>query len=59
MHKNEILNEKDNYIKLGNSQFDLANLRSVTMEEAIAGLTRPHCPEDRVRNAWKRANRKK
>lgn len=52
------LNEKTGYLKIGKSEFLLSNLRSVTLEEAIEQY-KPMCPEDRIRNAWKRANKKK
>lgn len=57
MHKDQII-EKDGVIRLGKSQFLVSYLQSVTMEEAIEHYkTIAH--DDRIRNAWKRANRKK
>lgn len=59
MIKDLIIDEKAGIVKLGKSQFSLVFLRSVTLEEAIENLTNNHVKEDRVRNAWKRANSKK
>jgi hypothetical protein len=54
-----IVNEKEGILQLGKSRFDLVYLRSVTLEESISNLTNQFVDENRVRNAWKRANRKK
>jgi hypothetical protein len=59
MIKDLIIDEKQGIVKLGRSQFSLAFLRAVTLEEAIENLTNSLVKEDRVRNAWKRANSKK
>ena len=59
MANDPIVNEKEDKIRLGKSEFTLSNLRNVTLEEAILGLTNKFVDENRVRNAWKRANRKK
>lgn len=59
MLNDTIVNEKDNVIRLGRSNFSLSYLRDVTLEDAIATLTNQFVDENRVRNAWKRANRKK
>lgn len=59
MTKDLIVDEKFGVIKLGKSQFSLVYLRSVTLEEAIENLINAYVKEDRVRNAWKRANSKK
>ena len=54
-----IVNEKEGFVQLGKSRFSLEYLRSVTLEESIPNLTNQFVDENRVRNAWKRANRKK
>jgi hypothetical protein len=51
--------EKDGVIKLGKSQFSVVYLQSVTIDEAVENLTNKFVHADRVRNAWKRANKKK
>lgn len=52
------INEQSNVLTIGKTQFNLAHLRSITLEEAVKTIGgRVH--EDRVRNAWKRANKKK
>lgn len=56
---NDIINEKDGFIQLGKSRFSLEYLRNVTLEDAIPNLTNQFVDENRVRNAWKRANKKK
>ncbi len=57
MNKDLVI-EKDGVIKLGKSQFLVSFLQIVTMEEAIEHYnTIAHA--DRIRNAWKRANKKK
>lgn len=55
----DIINEKEGFIQLGRSRFSLEYLRSVTLEDAIPNLTNQFVDENRVRNAWKRANKKK
>lgn len=57
MHKDQMI-EKDGVIRLGRTQFLVSYLQSVTMEEAIEHYKKI-AQEDRIRNAWKRANRKK
>ena len=52
------LNEEKDVVVIARSQFRLSYLRSVTMEEAIEHY-KGSCHDDRVRNAWKRANKKK
>ena len=52
------LNEQGDSIRVGKSTFRLSYLRSVTIEEAIEHF-KGSCHEDRIRNAWKRANKKK
>lgn len=51
--------EKDGWLFLGKSQISVAYLKSVTLEVAIKELVSEALPESRVRNAWKRANKKK
>lgn len=52
------MNEKDGVLIIGKSQFLLSKLRSVTILEAVEHY-KSMCHEDRIRNAWKRANKKK
>lgn len=52
------MNEKNGILTIGKSQFLLSKLRSVTLLEAIDHY-KDMCHEDRIRNAWKRANKKK
>lgn len=59
MANDPIVNEKEGFVQLGKSRFSLEYLRNVTLEDAIPGLTNQFVDENRVRNAWKRANRKK
>jgi hypothetical protein len=41
---------------LGNTSFNVDYLQSVTVEEAIATLSSEHVSQNRVVNAWKKAN---
>lgn len=52
------VDKANDVVTLGKSQFRLSYLKSVTIKEAIEHYKRM-CHEDRIRNAWKRANNKK
>ncbi len=52
------VSEQNDIVTIGKSQFRLSYLRSVTIEEAVEHY-QSACHDDRVRNAWKRANKKK
>jgi len=49
---------KDGMIIIGKSSFLIDKLKDVTLEEALEHYKRLN-NDDRVRNAWKRANGKK
>lgn len=53
-----MLDKQNDVITLGNSQFRISYLKSVTITEAIK-MFKNSCHEDRIRNAWKQANNKK
>ena len=42
--------------RLGNTEFNVGYLQSVTVDEAIKTLKSAHVDENRVVNAWKKAN---
>jgi benzoyl-CoA reductase/2-hydroxyglutaryl-CoA dehydratase subunit BcrC/BadD/HgdB len=44
---------------LGTTSFNVEFLKSVTLKEALEHFKGTEIHEDRVRNAWKRANNKK
>lgn len=51
------MSESNEWITLGKTQFSVSYLVSVSEDEAIKLLSKDNVHGDRVRNAWKQANK--